>query len=116
MFRYCDSNIGLFSIAKATTIAIAILGRAITLEREPSKKKQRTDTKKDAKRIKITLQEAIEKSPILLSQYWKNEWTMIFQGQWYLTVLVTWLIIFQMEKVEGVPKKGFDEERYLKYA
>ena len=26
--------------------------RAITLEREPSKKKQRTDTKKDAKRIK----------------------------------------------------------------
>ena len=35
-----------------TTIAIAIVGRAITLEREPSKKKQRTDTKKDAKRIK----------------------------------------------------------------
>ena len=35
-----------------TTIAIAIVGRAITLKREPSKKKQRTDTKKDAKRIK----------------------------------------------------------------
>ena len=35
-----------------TTIAIAIVGRAITLEREPSKKKQRTDTKNDAKRIK----------------------------------------------------------------
>ena len=35
-----------------TTIAIAIVGRAITLEREPSKKKQRTDTKRDAKRIK----------------------------------------------------------------
>ena len=34
---------------RATTIAIA--ERAITLEREPSKKKQRTDTKKDAKRI-----------------------------------------------------------------
>jgi len=32
--------------------AIAIVGRAITLERERSKKKQRTDTKKDAKRIK----------------------------------------------------------------
>ena len=32
-----------------TTIAI---GRAITLEREPSKKKQRTDTKKEANRIK----------------------------------------------------------------
>ena len=29
-----------------------IVGRAITLERDPSKKKQRTDTKKDAKRIK----------------------------------------------------------------
>ena len=27
-------------------------GRAITLEREPSKNKQRTDTKKDAKRFK----------------------------------------------------------------
>ena len=37
---------------RATTIAIAIVGRAITLEREPSKKKQRIDTKKDAKRIK----------------------------------------------------------------
>jgi hypothetical protein len=35
-----------------TTIAIAIVGRAITLEREPSKKKQRTDTNKDAKRIR----------------------------------------------------------------
>ena len=33
-------------------IAIAIVGRAITLERERSKKKQRTDTKKVAKRIK----------------------------------------------------------------
>ena len=31
---------------------MAIVGRAITLERELSKKKQRTDTKKDAKRIK----------------------------------------------------------------
>ena len=37
---------------RATTIAIAIVGRAITLEREPTKKKQRTDTKMDAKRIK----------------------------------------------------------------
>ena len=35
-----------------TTIAFAIVGRAITLAREPLKKKQRTDTKKDAKRIK----------------------------------------------------------------
>jgi len=34
------------------TVTIAIVGRVITLEREQSKKKQRTDTKKDAKRIK----------------------------------------------------------------
>ena len=32
-------------------IANAIFGRAITLEWEPSKKKQRTDTQKDAKSI-----------------------------------------------------------------
>jgi hypothetical protein len=31
---------------------IAIVGRAITLEKKPSKKKQKTDTKKDTKRIK----------------------------------------------------------------
>ena len=55
-------------------MAIAIVGRAITLEREPSKKKQRTDTKTDAKKIRvITLQGTIEKSPILISQYWKFE-------------------------------------------
>ena len=36
----------------ASHIVIAIIGRAITLEREPSQKKQRTDTKKDAKGIK----------------------------------------------------------------
>ena len=35
-----------------TTIAVAIVGRSITLERKPSKKKQRPDTKKDGKRIK----------------------------------------------------------------
>ena len=39
----------------------------MTLERKPSKKKQRTDTKKDAKRIKSdNFTRAIEKSPILL--------------------------------------------------
>ena len=32
---------------------MVIVGREINLEREPSKVKQRTDTKKDAKRIKI---------------------------------------------------------------
>ena len=31
---------------------ITLQGRAITLEREPSKEKRRTNTKKDAKRIK----------------------------------------------------------------
>ena len=36
-----------------TTIAMAIVRRAITLKREPSNKLQRTDTKKDAKKIKI---------------------------------------------------------------
>ena len=44
-----------FSIASHIVITfptIAIVGRAITLEREPSNKKQRTDTKKVAKRIK----------------------------------------------------------------
>ena len=40
------------ALLRATTIAIAIVGRAITLEREPSKKKQRTDNKKYAKMIK----------------------------------------------------------------
>jgi hypothetical protein len=38
-----------FSIAPHLVIA---LGRAITFEREPSKKKQRTNNKKDAKMIK----------------------------------------------------------------
>ena len=51
------SNCNIFAIAfkereRATTIAIAIVGIAITLKREPSKKKQRTVTKKDTKRIK----------------------------------------------------------------
>ena len=33
-------------------MAIAIVGRALTLKREPSKKKKRTDIKKVTKRIK----------------------------------------------------------------
>ena len=58
---------------KAATIAIAIVGRAITLGRKPSNKKQRTSTIKDAKRIKSdNFTGAIEKCPILLSQYWKK--------------------------------------------
>ena len=37
---------------RATNIAIANVGRAINLKREQSNKKQWTDTKKDAKKIK----------------------------------------------------------------
>ena len=70
-FNYCDSNrcrsftllkalaksnSNLFAIAfkseKEWQLSLSIVGRVITLEREPSKKKQRTDTKKGAKRIK----------------------------------------------------------------
>jgi len=70
-FRY-----GLKERDRATTIAFAIVGRAITLDREPSKKKQRTDTKKNAKRIKSDNFTGInKKSSILLSQFWKNEWS-----------------------------------------
>ena len=50
-------------------IDIAIVGRAINLERELSKKKQRTDTKRMQRGLRmITLEEAIKKSPILPSQ------------------------------------------------
>ena len=63
----------IFSLSPLRATTIAIVGRAITLEREPSKKKQITDTKKDAKISVITLQGAIEKSPISLSQYWTFE-------------------------------------------
>ena len=46
-----------------TIIAIAIVGRKITLEREPSKKKQRTDSKKMQRGLRVkTLQGAMEKS------------------------------------------------------
>ena len=54
-FLFCIAShivIALPTIARKSDNAIAIVGRAITLESEPSKKKQRTDTKKDGKRIK----------------------------------------------------------------
>ena len=52
-----------------------IVGRAITLEREPSKKSKELFQKKVQRGLRvITLQEAIEKSPILLSQYWIFDW------------------------------------------
>ena len=47
----------------------------MTLEREPSKKKKRTDTKKDAKRIKSdNFARGNRETPILLSQYWMIGW------------------------------------------
>ena len=76
---------------RATTIAIAIVGRAIPLERKPIKKKQRTDTKKMQRGLRvITLQGAIEKSPILLSQYWKMNDRMVT----YLFRILVVAIIF----------------------
>ena len=66
-FIYCDSNIEPFFIAPPLVIAlnlfaIAIVGRLITLEIEPSKKKQRTDTIRMQKGLRvITLQGAIKK-------------------------------------------------------
>ena len=42
----------ILSLKKAATITITIVGKAITFKRKPSKKKQRTNIKKDAMRIK----------------------------------------------------------------
>ena len=55
----------IFSLSplRATTIAIAIVGRAITLEREPSKKKQKLIPKMMQRRLRvITLRGATEKN------------------------------------------------------
>ena len=50
---------------RATTIAIAIVRRAVTLKREPSKKKKKEQKRTQRGLRVITLQEAIKKSPIL---------------------------------------------------
>ena len=68
LFYSYRSNRNLIAIAfldwkRATTIGIAIVGRAITIEREIKERRLRT----------ITLLGAIEKSLILQSQYWKKE-------------------------------------------
>ena len=56
----------LYEREKATTIAIAMVGRAITLEITIKKKKQRADTKNEAKKIKSdNCSRAIEKNLIL---------------------------------------------------
>ena len=64
-------NHNLFAIAFKSKI----VGRAITLERESHQKRSKELIPKRMQRglRVITLQGAIEKSPILLSQYWKNE-------------------------------------------
>ena len=62
---------------RATTIAIAIVGRAITewegLQKRSHGPIYKTDTKNEAKWLRaITNWGSREKSPILLSQYMKN--------------------------------------------
>ena len=69
-FQYCDSNIGLFSIAPlklslfilfvSFLVTIAIVGRAITLERKPSKISKEMLPKRIQRGLRvITLQIAI---------------------------------------------------------
>ena len=65
---------------RATTIAVAIVGRAITVweaiqkrSHEPIYKTYTRATTLLSQSWKITKGGAIEKSPILLSQYWINE-------------------------------------------
>ena len=67
-FQYCKvkDNLSLLCLItkRETTIAIAIVGRAISIERETSKET-----------IPNIKKEAIEKKQILLSQCWKlNNW------------------------------------------
>ena len=58
-----------------TTIAITIVGRAISLERESNKISKELIQKMMQRGLRvITLQGEIEKSSILLMQYWKFEW------------------------------------------
>ena len=73
--NFCDSNkCRSFTLLKALAKSNGNhFANAFKSENEPLKKNQRTDTKRDAKGLRmITLKGAIEKSPILLSQYWKN--------------------------------------------
>ena len=55
------------------TVAIAIAGSAITIERVMEERRKEIILKIEQKRFRaITLQEAMEKRPIWLLQYWKN--------------------------------------------
>ena len=58
---------------RATTIPVGIVGRAITIDKEAKKRSKDLNPKIKQRRFgAITLQGAIEKSPILLSQYCNN--------------------------------------------
>ena len=57
-----------------TTIAIALVGRAINIEREIKRRSKEILTKMKQRRLRVmTLKGAIEKSLILLSQYLKTD-------------------------------------------
>ena len=77
-----------------TTIAIAIVGRAVTLGRAINKRSKELIPKMKQRRTKaIPLQESIEKSPILPFQYSKErkiDVTIIISHfmQWYLSPTV----------------------------
>ena len=58
----------LYDRKRATPIAIAIVGRAKTIEMEIKKRSKELILKITA----LTVKGAIEKSPILLSQHWKK--------------------------------------------
>jgi len=71
--RKVKKNFSLLPL-RATTFAIAIIRRAITLERAIKKKSKELLPKREQIIFKaITLQGAIEKNRLLLSQYLKNE-------------------------------------------
>ena len=91
----------IFSLSplRATTIAIAIVGRAITLEGEPSTMKQRTDTKKNANKIKSdnSTRSNREKSNIAIAilEIWMIDGTIIilyFSGSNNIFADCIWIV------------------------
>ena len=72
-YRYRSFTL-LKALAKSNGNLFAIAFMSDNFRKRAIKKKQRTDTKKDGKRIKIdNFTRSKKKFPILLSQYWKNE-------------------------------------------
>ena len=70
---------------KATFIAIAIVGRAITIEKVIKKRSKELMSKFKHRQLRtINLKGALEKSPILMSQYWEHP--CIFDFILYLCV------------------------------